>query len=339
MFNVIYADKKGNILYVFSGNVPRRSGGDFSFWKGTIDGSRSDYIWKQTLGYDELPRVLNPPSGFIQNCNDAPWTCTYPPVLDPMKFPAYLSSQWMGWRPQRAINMIKDNNSITFDQLVDYKLNTGMEVGDRFLDDLLKAVERFPDSLAIKASGVLKKWDRKTDCDSRGAILFAQWWDQINPAMYKVGWDSATPVSTPDGLADEKEAVKLLSAAASVVLAKYGSLDIPWGDVNRLRINGLDYPANGGPDKYGIFRTLYFVPDKDKKTHPVAGETYFAVTEFGKKVRAKVMLSYGNATQKGNKHIGDQLKLMSEKKLRPALLDKSEVLDNLEKREILKIEW
>lgn len=335
MFNIVYADNKGNILYLFSGNVPKRSGGDFSSWKGTVDGTRSDLIWKEYLSYDELPRVLNPSSGFVQNCNDAPWTCTYPGVLGPSHFPAYLSPLWMGWRPQRAINLIKDNPSISFGQLIEYKLNTGMETADRFLDDLLKAVELFPDSMSLKAAGVLKKWDRKTECNSRGAILFAHWFDKLNNNKFKVQWDLENPVATPDGLKDEKEAAGLLSEAASEVLSEYGSLDIAWGDVNRFRMNGLDYPANGGPDKYGIFRTLYFVPDSDNKTHPIAGETYFAVTEFGKKVKASVLLSYGNATQKGNKHNGDQLLLLSQKKMRPALLGKKEVLENLERREVI----
>ncbi len=336
MFNIVYADRDGNIMYLFNGNVPRRPGGDFSSWNGNVDGTRSDYIWKEFLSYDELPRVLNPSSGFVQNCNDAPWTCTYPKVLDPSHFPAYLAPLWMGWRPQRAINMIRDNISISFDQLVEYKLNTGMETADRFLDDLLKAVDLFPDSLSLKAAEVLKKWDRKTECDSRGAILFAQWFDKLNNNMFKVQWDIDNPVTTPCGLKNEREAARLLSDAAGEVISKYGSLDISWGEINRLRMNGLDFPANGGPDKYGIFRTFYFVPDSDNKTRQVAGETYFAVTEFGKKVKAGVMLSYGNATQKGNKHIGDQLLLLSEKKMRPALLEKKEILKNLETKESLK---
>lgn len=105
------------------------------------------------------------------------------------------------------------------------------------------------------------------------------------------------------------------------------------GDVNRFRINGLDYQANGGPDHYGIFRTMYFADDKDNKKHAVHGDTYVAITEFGEKVRAQVLLSYGNASQPGNKHSGDQLKMLSEKKLRPALLDKTDIIKNLEKRE------
>jgi acyl-homoserine-lactone acylase len=82
MFNVVYADKDGNILYLFGGNVPKRSTGDFSFWSGTIDGTRSELIWKEAHGYEDLPRVRNPRPDF-QNCNDPPWTCTILKVLDP----------------------------------------------------------------------------------------------------------------------------------------------------------------------------------------------------------------------------------------------------------------
>ena len=82
---------------------------------------------------------------------------------------------------------------------------------------------------------------------------------------------------------------------------------------------------------------MYFAEDKDKKAHAVAGDTYIAVTEFGKKVKASVLLSYGNATQPGNKHLGDQLKMLSEKKLRPALLDRADIMKNIERRESLVI--
>jgi acyl-homoserine-lactone acylase len=62
-----------------------------------------------------------------------------------------------------------------------------------------------------------------------------------------------------------------------------------------------------------------------------------AITEFGKKARASVLLSYGNSSQPGSKHAGDQLQLLSQKKLRPALLEKSEVLKNLEKKEMITV--
>ena len=42
----------------------------------------------------------------------------------------------MGLRPQRAVNMIKDDASISFDELVGYKLNTEFSV--------LPALQYFP---------------------------------------------------------------------------------------------------------------------------------------------------------------------------------------------------
>ena len=338
MFNVIYADKAGNILYFFNGDVPKRTEGDWQFWNGTIDGRFSKYIWNKYHRYDELPKVFNPSTGFVQNANDAPWTCTYPGVLKAENYPSYMAPQVMALRPQRAVNMIKDDHSITFDELIDYKLNTGMEAADRFLDDLLAAVKQFPDTLAQKAATVLQTWDKATNTDSRGAVLFARWFDMLGENMFSIPWNPAQPITTPDGLKDPQKAVALLVKAATEVVRIYGALDIAWGDVNRFRIGKYNYPANGGPGNYGIFRVIYFSkPGDDNKSYAYVGDSYIAITEFGVKVKAQVSLSYGNSSQPGSKHSGDQLILLSQKKLRPALLDKNEILQNMEEREQLPV--
>ncbi|GAB3974363.1 acylase [Spirosoma terrae] len=341
MFNVIYADRAGNILYLFNGNVPIRSEGDWPFWQGAIDGTSTKYIWTQTHPYKDLPRVLNPASGFVQNANDAPWSCTYPAVLDPKNFPDYMSPVGIPirLRPQRSINLIKDDASISFEELVGYKLNTGLEAADRFLDDLLVAVDQNPDSLAQKAATVLKAWDKTTNRDSKGAVLFAAWFDQFNPGMVAVGWDPKHPVSTPDGLKDPKKAVSILRNAAEQVHQRYGRLDVAWGEINRFGPAGQDFPANGSSEQYGTYRTIYFAPDpkNPKLNRAVAGDTYVAVTEFGEKPRAQVSLSYGNASQPGHKHNGDNWKRMSDKTLREALLDKQAIMSQLEKKETLQL--
>jgi acyl-homoserine-lactone acylase len=40
--------------------------------------------------------------------------------------------------------MIKNDSSISFDELISYKLNTGVEAAERFLDDLIAAVNKYP---------------------------------------------------------------------------------------------------------------------------------------------------------------------------------------------------
>jgi acyl-homoserine-lactone acylase len=233
--------------------------------------------------------------------------------------------------------MIKDDSSVSFNELIGYKMNTEMEAAHRFLDDLLAAVEQFPDSVAVKAATVLKAWDKSANADSKGAVLFEQWFNKLNRDMYATPWSLATPVTTPDGLKDPEKAVELLVQAANEVIQKWGSLDIAYGGVNRFRAGNIDYPGNGGPDWLGVFRTMYFTEDKDKKNRAFHGDTYVAITEFGKKVRASVLLGYGNSSQPESKYAGDQLQLLSQKKLRPALLEKSDVLKNLEKKETLTI--
>ncbi len=338
MFNIIYADRNGNIFYLFNGNIPVRNTGDYTFWRGTVDGSNSEFLWTRTHPYADLPKLKNPATGFIQNCNDAPWSCTFPFLLSPADYPPYFSSSSFSLRAQRATNLVKDDPAISFDQLVEVKHNTEMEAAHRFLDDLLLAVEEYPEPLANEAARVLQEWDLKTEVSSSGAVLFARWWEKIDHRMYGYAWDQEAPLETPDGIQLRRKAVELLTEAAGEVLAKYGTLDIPWGKVHRFRMNGIDLPANGGPgDQFGLFRTIYFREGSDQIKTAVAGETFTAIVEFGPETRAMVALSYGNATQPGNKHAGDQLVLMSEKRLRPALLERKEVMLHLEKQESLQL--
>lgn len=337
MFNIVYADKAGTIMYLFNGNVPVRTEGDWSFWNGTVDGTSSKYIWNKIHAYQDLPKLINPSTGFVQNANDPPWTCTYPISLDPTKFPAYMSPVYMGLRPQHAVKMIKDDMSISFNELVGIKLNTELEGAVRFLDDLLVAVEQDPDNRAVKPAAVLKAWDKSVNADSKGAILFEHWFFKLDGSMIERPWSLTDPLTTPDGLKDPKKLVALLVEAGEEVIKKYGSLDVAYGDVNRFRTGSVDYPGNGGSDDMGAFRVIYFREDKDKKNTADAGDSYVAITEFGTKVKASVLLSYGNSSQPGNKHAGDQFLLLSQKKLRNALLEKNEVLKNLEKKETIPV--
>lgn len=352
MFNLVYADKEGNIIYLFNGNIPVRKEGDWSFWNGKVDGSRSDLIWNSYHNLDDLPKLVNPETGFVQNANDAPWTSTYPVLLNPDDFAPYMSpkpeERPTSFRAQRAINLIKDDDSISFEELVDYKLNTGMEVADRFLDDLLAAVELFPDSLAMAAGLVLQKWDGETNADSKGAVLFGRWFDKLENDIFAIPWSVESPLSTPDGLNNPEKAVALLSETARKVVEEYGSIDVAWGDVNRFRINDIEFPGNGSHHDHGVFRTVYFSPhgenretgnseDQEKdlrnttyhKNYAYHGDTFVAVIEFGETVRAEILLSYGNASQPGNKFAGNQLELLSKKQLRSAFLSREDILKNM----------
>ena len=333
MFTVMYADKSGNILHLFGGQTPQRPAGDYD-WSGVVPGNTSTTLWNDHHPYEDLPRVLNPESGWLQNANDPPWTTTFPEEIDADDYPSYMSPRKMGFRAQRSARMLDEDDSISYDELVEYKFSTRMELADRLLDDLLDAASTARGQEIKDAVRVLERWDRTADNASRGSVLFKTWVDDMEfPGDFALKWNEHSPTQRPDGLKDRSMAVHKLFGAAKEVKEKYGRLDVFWGAVFRLQRDSLDLPANGAPgDPYGVFRTSYFYPGKDNKQFIVAGDTYVSVVEFGDSIRANGVLGYGNFSQPGSPHRTDQLQLYSDKKLRPILFYQHDVEKNIVKR-------
>ena len=83
-FTVMYADCDGHIMHLFGGRVPVRPAGDYD-WSGIVPGDGPRTLWTATHPYADLPRIVDPPSGWLQNANDPPWTTTFPRAIDPDK--------------------------------------------------------------------------------------------------------------------------------------------------------------------------------------------------------------------------------------------------------------
>ena len=339
-FTIMYADKDGHIMHVFGGRTPIRPAGDWN-WLGVVPGDSPETIWNETHSYDELPKSIDPESGWLQNANDPPWTTTFPRAIIRKNYPDYMSQNFMHFRAQRSARMAFEDGSITFAELMDYKMDTKMELSDRVLDDLLALTENSNDKIIIEASQVLSNWDRQTNGNSQGAVLFKAWVDSVkffvnNSELFEGGWEEEKAMDTPFGLHPSVDYLSPLKSAAESVIKTYGHLDVPWGEVYRLIRDDIDLPANGGPgDPYGLFRVTNFAPVKDDRFMAIGGDSYQAIIEFGDKPKAMALLSYGNASQKGSKHRTDQLKFYSEKKMRPVWRNKKEIEQHLELREIL----
>lgn len=335
MFTVMYADREGHIMHLFNGQVPVRAEGDFEFWQGIIPGDTSTTMWTKTHPYRDLPRVLDPPSGWLQNANDPPWTTTFPLVLNPDNYPPYMAPRGpMNFRAQRSARMLAEDERISLAEMVEYKHSTRMELADRLLDDLIPVALKQGSEMVRRAAEVLKAWDRKTDADSRGAVLFAFWCEEMDyTRLFTIPWNEDAPRTTPDGLADPRSAHLALDAASAKVEAAYGALDVRWGDVFRLRYGNIDLPANGGTGDLGIFRVLDFAPNKNGHFESVSGDSYIAAIEFSDPVRAMVLTSYGNATQPGSPSVSDQLRLFARKQLRPVWRSRKEIEAHLASRQ------
>ena len=335
MFTVMYADREGHIMHLFNGQVPIRKKGDFKYWSGTIPGNTSETLWSKNHPYADLPRVVDPPSGWLQNTNDPPWTTTFPSPIAPDKYPAYMAPRGpMDLRSQRSAKMLLEDEKISFDELMQYKHSTQVELADRLLDDLIP-VARQGSEKARRAAEVLATWNRKVDADSRGAVLFAFWKQAMDDdRLFAKPWSEDAPLTTPDGLANPAEAVRVLEATATKVEVTYGALDVAWGEVFRLP-GVANLPANGGDGDLGVFRSVWFAPGKDNRFQAVGGDSFVAAIEFSNPVKARALNSYGNATQPGSPHAGDQLQLFARQELRPVWRSRSEIEAHLSSRQKL----
>jgi len=298
--NIIYADRAGKILYLYNGIIPRRPGGAWSDWAGIIPASTAGALVTDHLTYAELPKLINPSSGFIANSNNDPWTSTYPFELNPKNYPNYVTDtpfKNFDLRSQRSIKLLTKSEKLSFEQLVELQSSTYSELADRTVGELIEFGERSNNDLARQAATVLKNWDRKLEERSAGAVLFANWYFAARRGkIFEKAFSNEDPLNTPNTLTNEAKA-KLLDAASQTTKS-YGRLDVTWGGVYRTSYAGKTLAGGLGLGEIGSFNAGFYTRASDAKWNLAGGSAFTSVVEFGKRVRAKGILSYGNSTEK-----------------------------------------
>jgi acyl-homoserine-lactone acylase len=336
MWNQNYADVDGHIMIICDGTIPKRKTGDYQYWSKVVPGDTSETMWNGYLSVDELPKSIDPPSGWNANTNEPPWSMTLP-LLDPAKYAPYVAPSGDAMpqlRTLRSWRMIREDAKISYEKMLADKVSTRMDLADRVLPDLLQAADANSD-----AAKLLAQWDHMTEVDSRGAVLFQMFADNyfrgVNGVASKVRvkYDKSRPLETGIGLADPAGAVKVLEETAAQVKKTYGALDVKWGDVYRFGSGTGDTPGNGGAGNSGIFRTIAYTRKVGNKYYAAHGETFVCAVEFSTPQKAQCSVSYGNSSQPGSPHLADQLPLMTAKKLHPVWRDRAEIEAHLEKRE------
>lgn len=335
-FNISYADRDGNIEYIFNGIAPKRKSGDIAFWQGLVPGDSSEYLWIDVHPYEDLPRVTNPAAGFVQNTNDPPWFPSWPTPIKASDYPTYLAPQGPeSMRAQNALKMIAENEKITFEQFRELKQSTRSLLADRTLPDLIAAAKADPDPDMQAAVKLLSEWDHNYTKENRAGLLFEEWGRLfagprfVDVANYAVPFSGDKATSTPYGIKDPVAAVDMLRKAIVSTKTKYGAIDRVFGDVSRFKIGDVDVPGDAQVGGLGPFRVITWGPlDTSGKRYPQHGETWIGMVEFTTPIKAYGLMSYGNSRQKGTKHNSDQLQLLSDQKFRELWLQRRQVEAN-----------
>jgi len=157
--NFVYADVEGNIGYQAPGRIPIRASGDGTM---PVPGWTGEHEWVDTIPFDELPRALNPPEGYIVTANND--------VVGP-DYPYLLTKDWdPGYRAQRIVELIEANPSLSLTELQAIQGDVS-PIWAREVLPYLRNLSSSEPQLA-EALGLLQAWDGRAVRESAGAALF-----------------------------------------------------------------------------------------------------------------------------------------------------------------------
>ncbi|BAV99509.1 penicillin acylase family protein [Lysobacter enzymogenes] len=172
--NVVYADADNNIGYAGAGRIPRRGAGD-----GTLPVPAADprYAWQGYVPFAEMPRVLNPASGFVVSANNK---------VAGENYPHFISRDWAPpARAERITAMIqgaiRGPGKLRVEDVEKMQGDVkDLEAGE--LKDYLLGL--LPASAAASAPvRQLKAWDGSMARDQAAAAVFSLWLKNLKQRM------------------------------------------------------------------------------------------------------------------------------------------------------------
>jgi acyl-homoserine-lactone acylase len=320
--NFIYADKTGRVAYIYNALFPdRKPGFDYT---GELPGDTSKALWTGAVGFDRYPKIVDPASGFVQNANNNPFLAAGPgSEMDPAAFSPYLGIELgITNRGLRATELLVADSSITPEELIAIKMDTvyskqgwvGPWIASFLALDLADAPE------LAKAQKLLAGWDWSSD--GNGAA------DAFAERIIRFG---ARPNWRGDPMPDPRKA---LEEAVAEFKDRFGRLDPPLPEIQRLRRGNIDMPMLGGTDALRA-TTIWDGDQPDKMPRVRHGDSFIMLIRWDSdgQVISESIQPYGAATNRPDSpHYTDQMKLFVAGKYKPVYFEWADAVKNAKRR-------
>lgn len=315
--NTVFADADGDIAYWHGNFIPRRDS-RFDYTK-PVDGSTPATDWHGLLSLEETPHLLNPASGWLFNVNDSPWSGAGTSSLKKSDYPAYVESGTETARGRHAIRLLDGKKDFTLESLITAAYDSYLPWFETTIPAVLKAWDISRDPQLADQIAVLRHWNFRWSADSIATSLAVFWGEELRKhataEAKRLNIPSEDYVSTqlsPEML------LKCLSAASDRLTSDFGTWRTPWGDINRFqRLTGeIVQPFNDSapsipvPFTYSMWGSLASFSARPypgtKKWYGTSGNSFVAVVEFGKTVRAKAVTAGGESGHPSSPHFNDE---------------------------------
>ena len=323
--NFIYADEAGNIAYVYNAAIPDRPEDVEANWRGVLDGTRSDLIWDGAIDYTEIPKLINPSSGWLYNANNEPYTAAgAADDIDPDSISPILGVELKQTnRSRRALKLLSETGTLDRENLRRIKYDTVYErIG--YVDELWDALEKLKvNGELAEARDLLITWDFAADNQGPADSLALLMIKDFMSAEYQ-------NKDFPDVETQLKEKVEHLKA-------HFGRIDPPMSELLRLRQGDVDLPLDGGSDTLRA-STTWRVED-DGRLRLVHGDSFIQWVEWraGERVRSQSIQPFGAAISRPESpHHTDQMELFVNHQLKPVHFWREDVIANAKRRYLVE---
>jgi acyl-homoserine lactone acylase PvdQ len=345
--NTLYADADGNIAYFHANFIPRRNP-KFD-WTKPVDGSDPESDWKGLLKFDESPNLINPASGWVYNTNNSPWSAAGPSNLKQSDYPKYVDNGIENARGLHAIRVLENRKDFTLEGLRDAAYDSYLPWFEKTVPSLVAAWDKLPQGNPSKVKlkdqiGILRDWNLRWSTDSVATSLAVFWAMEI---LRSTGPSPGVP--SQDNVAAKATSAQMIEAlarASDKLTSDFGNWRMPWGEINRFqRLTGdivqpfndaaPSIPVGFTSGNWGSLASFGASPTRDtKKWYGTSGNSFVAVVEFGKKVRAKAITAGGESGDPKSPHFNDQALRYSKGDLREVYFYPSQLNGHIKRKYI-----
>ncbi|CAD5266265.1 MULTISPECIES: acylase [unclassified Imperialibacter] len=338
--NTVYADDQGNIGYYHGNFMPVR---DPRFdYSGVIDGSNPATDWQGLHKIEELVSLLNPESGWLQNCNSTPFTAAAGFSPKPEHYPVYMAPDSENARGIHAVRVLEGKTTFTLDKLIEAAYDSYLVGFENLVPSVVQAYEGSSEKDADLAAPikVLKEWDLRFGEESVATALAIFWAQELMKDLYETKGVRLRQLAMIDYMTTEVEPqIKLeaLKKAVDKLAADFGTWETAWGEINRFqRVEGaIREPFNdslaSNPIAYtssmwGALSAFGSRPyPGTKRWYGTSGNSFVAVVEFGDTVKAKAIVTGGQNSDPASPHFNDQAEMYRKGEFRDVLFYRADI--------------